>query len=165
MLLRIERDQAPRMFGGVKFVLRVQVQLTSEEHALVEKYGVRHELLFQKEIKTLLTGKIVPLDITIDSLLKGTTHKCASIADVIKYEICVKEGCSTFGKYLELMRTFGGSETIEYSAGEVIESEEEPLLDDEVVSTCGDCGTVNLNGAEFCRACGVPLVWDDTSNP
>lgn len=165
MQLRIERDQAPRIFGGVKFVLRAQVKLTSKEYELVEKYAVRHEILFQKAIKTLVTGKTVPLSITIDSLLRGTIYKCASIADVIEYENSVKEGCSNFGLVLERMRTFGGFEIIEFSAGEIVETQEGSFFENEVVFTCGDCGAVNLSGIEFCRACGVPLVWDDARNP
>jgi hypothetical protein len=51
MQLRISRNQAAGMFGGVKFELKAQVQLTPAEAALVGKYKADKEVLLKKEIK------------------------------------------------------------------------------------------------------------------
>ena len=49
MKLRINRNQASGMFGGVKFELKAQVQLTPDEAALVSKYKVEKEVLAAME--------------------------------------------------------------------------------------------------------------------
>ena len=52
--------------------------------------------------------------LTIGSLVNGQRFKGSNIAEILAYEEAVKEGCKTFRTYLEVMRSFGGTETIEY---------------------------------------------------
>ena len=114
MKLRINRNQASGMFGGVKFELKAQVQLTPDEAALVSKYKVEKEVLLKKEIKIPFTGKAIVLDITIGSLIAGQAFKCNDVAEIIEYENSIKQSCGSFSNYLSIMESFGGEEVIEY---------------------------------------------------
>jgi hypothetical protein len=114
MKLYLARDQAKGLLGGVKFELRARTELRPEEAALVTKYKADKEVLLQKEIKIPFTTKAVALDINIGGLTAGQTFKCKDIADILEYESSVKEACANFKHYLEVMRSFGGEEVIEY---------------------------------------------------
>jgi len=115
MQLYITRDQAKGMFGATKFELNAKVVLTSEESSLVNKYKADKEILLQKQILIPFTGKEVVLDIKISDLMTGQTFKCKDIADILEYESSVKEACSTFKNYIEIMKNFGGQEVIEFN--------------------------------------------------
>ena len=114
MRLFIKRDQAKGLLGGVKFELSARIELTNEEAELVKKYKADKEVLLQKEIKIPLTGKSFALNLTIGSLMAGQAFKCNDIADILEYEKSVKESCEGFKNYIEVMRSFGGEEVIEY---------------------------------------------------
>ena len=117
MKLIIVRDQAKGLFGGVKFELRAQVQLTKEEADLVNKYRAGGEVLMLKKTKTILGMEVeqaVPQRLTIQHLVDGQTFKCKSISEILSYEADVKESCGSFKVYLEMMKNFGGQEVVEY---------------------------------------------------
>jgi len=114
MKLYITRDQAKGILGGVKFELKAHVQLTKDEADLLNKYKADKEVLLQKEIKIPFTTKAIVLDIKIGGLIEGQTFKCKDIADILEYEKNVKEACENFKSYLEVMKSFGGEEVIEY---------------------------------------------------
>jgi hypothetical protein len=57
MTLKVARNQASGMFGGVKFELSARVNLTPDESALISKYKADKEVLLKKEIKIPLTGR------------------------------------------------------------------------------------------------------------
>ncbi len=114
MKLMVTRDQGKGMFGGVKFQLDAKVELTSDEEAVIKKYKADKEVLLKKEIKIPLTDKVLPIAITIDSLVTGQTFKCSDIAEILATENNVKEACQTFKNYITLMNNFGGQETIQY---------------------------------------------------
>ena len=108
MKLHIARNQTGRFLGGVNFEVNVQVELTKEEVELVNKYQAHGEVLLKK------TGWRGEQLLTIGSLVNGQKFKGSNIAEILAYEEDVKEGCKTFKTYLEVMRSFGGTETIEY---------------------------------------------------
>ena len=114
MRLFIIRDQAKGLLGGVKFELRARVELTNEEAELVSKYKAGKEILLKKELKIPFTSKSLFFDIKIDSLRAGQTFKCNNIAEILEYEKNVKESCESFKNYIEIMRSFGGEEEIEF---------------------------------------------------
>jgi RNase P subunit RPR2 len=166
LILFIERDQASRILGGVKFILKARVQLTRQELELVNKYSVKDEILYQQEIRINFASKATTLTITIRVLLKGTVFKCKSLGAIQKYEVGIKEACAHFVECLELMRTFGGSETIKFTAGETVEPDSDTAeeYDSNLVVVCPDCGSVNEKSDEFCKTCGVPLIWEDSDD-
>lgn len=181
MKLHINRDQAPKVFGGVKFTLAAKVKLTEEELALVKKYKVAKEPLLVKSIVVPFTKRKFELNVTIGSLLFGETFRCNSIADILACEEEVRAACSTFKTYIETMAAFGGSEIVEYSMGNTVDigtlesdsengetdSEDSKLCEDPSPSaevtdgTCPDCGYLNETTVGFCASCGVPLSWEE----
>lgn len=114
MKLYITRDQAKGLLGGVKFVLNARTELTNEERELIKRYKADSEVLLKKEVKILLTGKSIVLNLTIGSLISGQNFKCKDIAEILEYEKNVKESCEAFKNYIEVMKNFGGEEIIEY---------------------------------------------------
>jgi hypothetical protein len=108
MKLHIARNQTGRLLGGVNFELNVQVELTKEKTELVNMYQAHGEVLLKKKVSS---GEQT---LTIGSLTRGQKFKGSKIAEILAYEEAVKEGCKTFKTYLEVMRSFGRTETIEY---------------------------------------------------
>lgn len=115
MKLFIIRDQAKGLLGGVKFDLRVKVELTRAEAELVKRYKAEKEVLVQKKIDIPLTGRALKLNLTIQSLTSGESFKCADISEILEMEENVKQACELFKSYLEVMNSFGGEEIIEYT--------------------------------------------------
>jgi len=114
MKLLITKDQAKGVFGGVKFELNAKVALTNEENELVRKYKAEKQVLLKKEVKIPFTGKAIMLDITIGSLVAGQAFKCEDVSEILEYENSIKESCSAFKRYLEVMKHFGGEESFEF---------------------------------------------------
>jgi hypothetical protein len=114
MKLYITRNQATGFLGKVKFVLKARVELTADELSLVEKYKCKNELLLLKELIIPFINKTFLLELTIGSFIDGQEFKCKDIADILQYEANVKEACETFKNYIEVMKSFGGEEMIEY---------------------------------------------------
>jgi hypothetical protein len=110
MKLIIARDQSKGLLGGNKFEFTARVQLTPEEAELVKKYKAGGEVLVVKEGAF---GGQKPL--TIGDLMEGQTFKCNNIAEILQYEASVKESCEAFKNYIEVMKGFGGEETIEFN--------------------------------------------------
>ncbi|MBV5338782.1 MAG: hypothetical protein J0665_04375 [Deltaproteobacteria bacterium] len=100
--------------GGISFELSAKVELTSEESELIKKFKVEKESLLKKEIRIPLTGKSIVLSLTIGDLVSGQSFKCNDIAEIIETENNIKESCSVFKNYLEVMRHFGGQEVIQF---------------------------------------------------
>jgi len=114
MKLFITKSQPKGLMGRVKFEFKARVELTPEESELVGQYRTNKELLLKKEIKIPLTGRSLMVNITIESLMRGEAFKCNNIAEILEYEEMVKEGCKIFKNYIEVMKSFGGEEVIEY---------------------------------------------------
>jgi hypothetical protein len=54
------------------------------------------------------------IDVRVKHLVDGTTYKCKDLAEVISYTDSLKEACATLKTYLEVAKSFGGEEMIEY---------------------------------------------------
>ena len=166
MQLYIARGQAQEMLGNVGFILRVKVKLSHEEEKLVSTYNAYKEVLLQKEIKIPFTTKVFMLKIGIGDLIAGQNFKCKDIADILEYEKNVKEACKSFLSYLEVMKTFGGEEVIEYTwnkipnvkhiSTEMMEITEAENLE-KMVEKDNDEESLEQAGLEFCYHCGADL--------
>jgi hypothetical protein len=104
------------MFGGVKFELEAKATLTPEESGLVNKYKVHDEVLTEKHIKIPLTDRALIIKITIGSLVSGQAFKCNDISEILNYEEEIKASCGKLRQLIEVMKTFGGEEIIEFTA-------------------------------------------------
>jgi len=114
MKLFVRKNQSKKMMGGISFELSARTELTSDEASLVKTYKADKEVLLQKEIKIPLTGRSIIMNITIGSLIAGQSFKCNDIAEILEYEKNVKESCENFKNYIEVMRSLGGEEVIEF---------------------------------------------------
>jgi hypothetical protein len=112
MKLHITRDQGKGMMGGVRFQLEAKVDLTPQEAELVKRYRADKEALLQTEMT--IFGKKLEFDLKIEDLVKGRNFQCKDIGDILATEENVKQACSTFKNYIEVMKGFGGRETFEY---------------------------------------------------
>lgn len=108
MKLFIVRDQAKGFFGGVKFEIKVRVELTEEESALIKKYNAEKEILLQKEIKIPFASQPGILNIDIKNLIEGLSFKCKDIGEILDFEKHIKEACQQVKEYLDAMKQFGG---------------------------------------------------------
>jgi len=115
MRLHIARDQAKGFLGGVKFELRAKVELTNDESELVRKYKVEKEVLLKKQVRLLFTDRVVDIHLTIATLVAGESFKCGDIGEILEYEQNIKESCKVFKEYIEMMRSFGGVEIVEFN--------------------------------------------------
>ncbi len=114
MKLFITKNQSKKMMGGISFELSARTELTSDEMNLVKTYKADKEVLMRKEIKIPLTGRSIELLISINSLINGQSFKCNDIVEILEYEKNVKESCQYFKNYIEVMRSFGGEEVIDF---------------------------------------------------
>ena len=112
MKLILERDQDKGLMGGVSFILYARTELTENEIEMVKKYKAHKEQLLTKTISIL--GRKMDLIITIGGLIDGQKFKCKDIGEILAYEAEIKEACGRFKNYLEVMKSFGGKEVIEY---------------------------------------------------
>jgi hypothetical protein len=112
MKLVLKREQDKGLLGGISFVLTARVDLTSDEQDLVKKYKVHKESLLSKTISIL--GREISYDLKIGDLIEGQRFKCKDVTEILKTEENVKEACQNLKTYLEVMRSFGGEEVIEY---------------------------------------------------
>ena len=115
MKLAIQRGQAKGMMGmgAVSFEVRGQVQLTTEEAELVRHYKLDNEVLASKPLRILGadTGRVI--QITVSTLISGTTHKAQSLGEVEGYAESLVSACKNLKSYLAVARTFGGQEVID----------------------------------------------------
>jgi hypothetical protein len=109
MKLIIKRDQDKAFLGGMKFILSCRVELSPNEQELIQKYKVHNQPLTYKERK----GVDIP-SLYIQNLLNGVTQKAKDIEMLLNNEEVIKDACSSFKNFLEVMASFGGEEVVEY---------------------------------------------------
>jgi hypothetical protein len=110
MRLSIKRSQADKrgMLGGhkgVTFTLACKVEFTSEERELLDHYKMWEYSLFTR-------GPGIP--VTISTLAQGDTQTVENVEVLLANEGVVKRGLDQIPPLLEVLRSFGGEETIEY---------------------------------------------------
>jgi hypothetical protein len=114
MKLIINRDQADvkGLLGGhkgVNFSLRYRLELTPDEVALVDRYKLHDYPITFKHIQ----GTRVPDD-TIGSMVQGGGQTVTDVTTLVGNEEVIKNGCDQLPTLFEVVRTFGGTEVIEY---------------------------------------------------
>ena len=104
MQLVIKRNQDKGFLGGISFILDARVLLTPEEEKLVKKYKAHKEVLCTKG----------DLTYTINDLLTGVKDKYKDITILLNNEEVYRDACKHLKTLLEVMRSFGGQETVEF---------------------------------------------------
>jgi hypothetical protein len=104
MQLVIKREKDQGMLGGISFILMAKANLTPEEDALLKKYKVSKEVVYQG------AGRIY----TVQTLRAGIREKAKDITVLLDIESSLKNACENLKTLLEIMENFGGQEIIEY---------------------------------------------------
>lgn len=108
MQLVISRGQADQrgMFGGhkgVQFSLYYRLELTAEEHALVDRYRLVDHVLTRSQAK---------ID-TVRDAMQGVTEIVGSVEILLNNEKVVKRACDSFYRLVTVAQSFGGEEIVE----------------------------------------------------
>jgi hypothetical protein len=112
--LIVNRSQAAMtgMFGGhkgVEFTLSYRLELTPEEHELVQQYKLEYYPVTWRTQQ----GQRMPDD-TISNMLQGRSQTLTDVTTLIANERVVKEACDALPPLFEIVRSFGGDEVVEY---------------------------------------------------
>jgi hypothetical protein len=135
LLLGRSQRNAGLMGGKVMFTLDARVDLTDEEKALIKKYGLGKEVIYNSEKSkrhleatqgalampgagSLLKAGIglamaaLSLNITIESLTKGHHIECKDLDELLATEQAIMEACRNIKVYLDTAVTFDGREVV-----------------------------------------------------
>lgn len=94
---------------GVSFTLTYRLELTPEETELVERYKLgEYPLTF-----TTYRDTRVPDD-TVSRLLQGRSQTLSDVTTLVHNEEIIKSACDQLPVLFSIVRTFGGSEVVEY---------------------------------------------------
>lgn len=109
MRLVINRSQADRkgVFGGhkgVAFTLSTRVEFTEEESQLLEHYRLWDY--------SVMTQGGVP--VTLRSMASGDTQTLDDVETLLSNEGVVKRSLDKIPQLFEVLRSFGGSEVVDY---------------------------------------------------
>lgn len=122
------------MGGKVMFTLDARVDLTDEEKALIKKYGLAKEVIYNSEKSKRYLGAAqgalaaggggflkasiglamaaLSLNITIESLAKGHHIECKDLDELLATEQAIMEACRNIKVYLDTAVTFDGREVV-----------------------------------------------------
>jgi hypothetical protein len=100
MELHFSRSQKSGMLGGVKFILSIKLQLTPEEQANADRYGLGAGYLYEQGDTRIGAGVA----------MKGTTIECKSVVEMMSAEIDIKAGVERLSKLLKWSERFEGEE-------------------------------------------------------
>jgi hypothetical protein len=112
LVIRRNQQAVKGMLGGnkgVSFTLAYQLELTHEEQELVRQYKLESYPVTWHTLQ----GNRVPDD-TVGSMMQGTSQTLTDVTTLVRNEAIVKDACDSLQTLFEVVRTFGGSETIEY---------------------------------------------------
>lgn len=135
LLLGRSQRSAGLMGGKVMFTLDARVDLTDEETALVRKYGLAKQVLYNSEkskqhlgnaAQALASGggssflkagigiamAALSLNITIESLAKGHHIECKDLDELLATEQAIMDACRSIKVYLDTAVTFDGREVV-----------------------------------------------------
>jgi hypothetical protein len=130
MELLLSKSQKSGMLGmgAIVFILNVKTKLTDDEQALVKKYKMGKEVVYEKlpitamaagmggitGALTAITAKALKLVFTVDDLVKGRVIECKDILDMIAAEQQIRDAADGFWGILQASKNFEGEEVITY---------------------------------------------------
>ncbi len=128
MELLLSKSQKSGLMGGITFILHIKTKLTEAEQALVKKYKMGDEVVYEKlpvmavsaglggiaGTITSLTAKALKLVFTVNDLVKGRTIECKDILDMIAAEAQIRDAADAFWTILVSATDFEGEEVITY---------------------------------------------------
>lgn len=128
MQLKIRRGQKSGLTGGVTFTLDVMADLSDEEAALVKKYKLQKETVYASEAAEANAARadqgswgalgasvmdgLIKRRFSMNDLLNGQHIECKQLGELITTEEQVHAACQNILRYLEIARSFDGSEQV-----------------------------------------------------
>lgn len=108
MQLKIKRSQEMKGFLGktAHFSIAFRVQFTPEEKALIEKYKLGGTVLTPLELEGW------QWDLTCNAAEKGDSIECKSLGALLNAEKLVKDACEQLQTYLQVAKSFDGTEVV-----------------------------------------------------
>lgn len=94
---------------GVSFTLAYRLVLTPEETELVARYKLGEYPVTWRSLQ----GQRTPDD-TIQNMTAGRSQTLSDVTTLLNNENIVKDACDSLPTLFEVVRTFGGDETIDY---------------------------------------------------
>jgi hypothetical protein len=129
MELLLSKSQKSGMLSStITFILNIKTRLTDDEQALVRKYKMGKEVVYEKlpvgaaisnmgsiaGALTAITAKALKLVFTVDDLVKGRTIECKDILDMIAAEQQIRDAADGFWGILQASKDFEGEEVVTY---------------------------------------------------
>jgi hypothetical protein len=128
MQLKLRRNQKSGLTGSTIFILDVMAELTPEEAELVKKYRLQKQQVYSTEaadqnLALAQSGKVSALGgmmmdrltkrtFTMQDLINGQHLECKDLNEVISTENQVHQACQNIASYLDVAKSFDGSEQI-----------------------------------------------------
>ncbi|MHA6287130.1 hypothetical protein [Maricaulis sp. CAU 1757] len=128
MQLKIRRSQKTGLTGKVVFQLDVMAELTPDEKALVQQYKLGKELVYSSEaadrnaemaragsLKALggmVLDRATKRRFTMNDLINGQHLECKDLGELTDTEEQVHVACHNIRRYLEVAKSFDGTEHI-----------------------------------------------------
>lgn len=114
MRLEITRDQRKSgMLGGGKVTFSVagRALVSDDERQLIEHYKLLDEPLMTKEISGWLGNGT--FTVKVKDLLSGEAFAARDLGAMIETEEALRDACASLKAYLEVARSFGGTEVVD----------------------------------------------------
>jgi len=127
MQLKIRRSQKSGLTGAI-FVLDVMADLTEAEAELVKRYKLQKEMVYisdssdqnaanlqagnMKALGSLMMDKLTKRRFSMQDLINGQHLECKNLPELIETENQVHVACQNIRGYLDVARSFDGSEQV-----------------------------------------------------
>ena len=128
MQLKIKRSQKSGLTGTPIFILDVMAELSDEEHELVKKYRLKNLLVYTSEaadqnlakanagswagLGGTFMDRLTKRSFSLGDLVNGQHIECKDLNEVIGTENQVHIACQNIRGYLEVAKSFDGTEHI-----------------------------------------------------
>lgn len=112
MQLKIYRSESKGMFGGLAFEYTITIVPNSQESALIQKYKIDKEVIYEMERNLL--GQKWSVSFSVGDFLKGKSAKSKNLAELIQLEEAVMSACAGVQVALSALSKIGKEEVIEF---------------------------------------------------
>jgi len=130
MRLKLRRDQKSGLTGSITFKLLAIVDLDADEVAVVKKYKLGKEILYETPkgtaalqllssggalagITATIAAKATNQILTVNDLVNGKEISCKNINEMLAAEEQIRQACLGLSSILLACEHFGGEEIIE----------------------------------------------------
>ena len=128
MKLKLRRGQKSGLTGTPIFILDVMAELTSDETDLVKKYKLQKQTVYSSDsadhnaanaqsgsvgaLGGMMMDRLTKRVFTMGDLISGQHIECKDLGELVGTENQVLQACQNIAGYLDIARSFDGSEDI-----------------------------------------------------